>query len=105
MNTPLLMEFGDKDGSVDWHQGIEMYNAARRLGKEMVLLVYPGENHSVRKKENQIDYHRRILDWFGHKLQGEKAAKWITEGVGHLEREEELKRAREAEKKRAVPEP
>ena len=105
MNTPLLMEFGDKDGSVDWHQGIEMYNAARRLGKEMVLLVYPGENHSVRKKENQIDYHHRILDWFGHKLQGEKPAKWITEGVGHLEREEELKRASETEKKRAVPEP
>ncbi len=105
MNTPLLMEFGDKDGSVDWHQGIEMYNAARRLGKEMILLVYPGENHSVRKKENQIDYHRRILDWFGHKLQGEQAAKWITDGVRHLEREKELKRVREAEKKRTASEP
>ena len=29
MNTPLLMAFGDEDGAVDWHQGIEMYNAAR----------------------------------------------------------------------------
>lgn len=92
MNTPLLMEFGDRDGSVDWQQGIEMYNAARRLGKEMVLLVYPGENHSVRRKENQIDYHHRILDWFGHKLQGQEPAKWIIEGMPHLEREKEIKR-------------
>ena len=50
MTAPLLVAFGDKDGAVDWHQGIEMYNMARRLGKDMVLLVYAGENHSPRKE-------------------------------------------------------
>src|SRR5690606_10277170 len=40
MDTPLLVAFGDKDGAVDWHQGIELYNAARRAGKPLVMLVY-----------------------------------------------------------------
>jgi dipeptidyl aminopeptidase/acylaminoacyl peptidase len=30
--------------------------AMRRMGKPMVMLVYEGENHSVRKKENMLDY-------------------------------------------------
>lgn len=92
LNTPLLVAFGDKDGAVDWHQGIELYNAARRAGKQMVLLVYEGENHSLAKKPNQIDYHRRILDWFGHYLQGKDPKPWITDGVRHLDRQKELER-------------
>ena len=92
MDTPLLVAFGDKDGAVDWHQGIELYNAARRAGKEMVLLVYEGENHSLAKRANQLDYHRRILEWFGHYLKGDDAPAWITEGVKHLDRQKELQR-------------
>ena len=41
---------GDKDGASDWHQDIEFYNLARRAGKDVVMLVYPGENHSLAKK-------------------------------------------------------
>ena len=91
MKTPLLMAFGDKDGAVDWHQGIEMYNLARRAGKQFVLLVYPGENHGLAKKPNQIDYQRRALEWFGHYLHGETAPDWITRGVPHLEAEKARK--------------
>jgi dipeptidyl aminopeptidase/acylaminoacyl peptidase len=90
MNTPLLVAFGDKDGAVDWHQGIELYNAARRADKDMVLLVYEGENHSLARKPNQLDYHRRINVWFGHYLKGEPAPEWITSGVKHIARQREL---------------
>jgi dipeptidyl aminopeptidase/acylaminoacyl peptidase len=90
MNTPLLVAFGDEDGAVDWHQGIELYNAARRAGKEMVMLVYEGENHSLSRKPNQIDYHRRVNEWFGHYLRGEPAPEWITSGVTHIARQREL---------------
>jgi dipeptidyl aminopeptidase/acylaminoacyl peptidase len=83
MNAPLLVAFGDEDGAVDWNQGVELYNAARRLGKQMVMLVYPGENHSLSRKPNQIDLHRRIMQWFNHYLQGAPAPAWITEGVPH----------------------
>lgn len=96
MSAPLLVAFGDKDGAVDWHQGIEMYNMARRLGKDMVLLVYAGENHSLAKKPNQIDYHNRIVDWFDHYLAGAPAKEWMVKGQTYLEREKELKRLKKA---------
>ena len=92
METPLLMAFGDDDGVVDWDQGTEYYNFARRAGKQMVLLVYEGEDHGFREEANQKDYNRRILEWFGHYLKGEPAPSWITDGVPVEELEEEKKR-------------
>jgi dipeptidyl aminopeptidase/acylaminoacyl peptidase len=92
MTTPLLVAFGDNDGTVHWHQGVELYNIARRAKKNVVMLVYGGEDHGLRRKPNQLDYQQRILQWFGHYLKGEPASSWITNGVSHLDREEELKR-------------
>ena len=103
MDTPLLVFFGDKDGTVDWHQGVELYNYARRAGKFLVMLVYPGEGHGARRKPNQIDYHRRVLQWFDHFLKGEQAPKWITRGVTVLERERELKQALESSSEEEIP--
>jgi dipeptidyl aminopeptidase/acylaminoacyl peptidase len=82
----MLLEAGADDGTVDPRQGSLFYNYARRAGKHVVLLMYPGEGHGLSKKENQIDYERRILQWFGHYLKGEPAATWITEGQPALER-------------------
>ena len=91
LETPMLMMFGDDDGVVDWRQGVEFYNYARRAGKtDFVMLVYPDEGHGLGKKENQIDYHRRILQWFGHYLKGDPAADWMTEGMSWLERKKKL---------------
>ncbi len=87
MQTPLLVAFGTEDGAVDWDQGIVMYNAARRAGKDMVMLVYEGENHSLAKEPNQIDYHNRILEWFGYYLKGDPAPGWITDGVRFLDKD------------------
>ena len=98
LQTPMLMAFGDSDGTVDWHQGVEMYNYARRAGKQFVMLVYAGENHSNREKKNQLDYHQRILDWFGHYLKGEEAKPWIIEGTSVIERNDELRRRGDGER-------
>jgi dipeptidyl aminopeptidase/acylaminoacyl peptidase len=87
MTTPLLIEVGDADGTVFWHQGVELYNVARRAKKDVVLLVYAKEDHGLRQKANQLDYHRRIMEWFGHYLKGETAASWITNGVTYLDKE------------------
>jgi len=86
MTTPLLIEVGDADGTVFWHQGVELYNEGRRAKKNVVLLVYGGEDHGLRQKANQVDYHRRIMEWFGHYLKGEPAAPWMTNGVSFLEK-------------------
>jgi dipeptidyl aminopeptidase/acylaminoacyl peptidase len=95
LNTPLLVAHGTDDGAVDFNQGVEYYNAARRANKDFVLLVYNGENHGNRQKPNQLDYHRRIIQWLGHYLKGEPAPQWISEGVPYLEQEE----AKEKKKK------
>ena len=92
MTVPLLLEVGDSDGTVAWHQGIELYNVARRAGKNVVMLAYIGEDHGLRQKNNQKDYQRRILAWFGHYLKGEPAEKWMTDGQSFLERDAEIRR-------------
>ncbi len=92
MTVPLLLEVGDNDGTVPWRQGIEVYNIARRAGKNVVMLAYMGEDHGLRQKSNQIDYQRRILAWFGHYLKGEQAEPWIINGQSYLDRQAEIKR-------------
>jgi dipeptidyl aminopeptidase/acylaminoacyl peptidase len=84
INTPFLILHGTDDGSVDWHQGLEYFNAAKRLGKQVILLSYPGEGHHLGRKENQIDFQIRMKQYFDHYLKGAPPAKWITDGVPHL---------------------
>lgn len=88
LRAPLLIAFGTEDGAVDWHQGVEMYNAARMAGKPVVMVVYEGENHGLRQKPNQVDYHYRVREWFDHHLKGKEAPSWIVEGESFLERED-----------------
>ena len=92
MTVPLLLEAGDVDGIVGWHQSVELYNIARRAGRNVVMVAYMGEDHGLRQKKNQIDYQRRILAWFGHYLKGEPAEAWIIEGQSYLDRQAEVKR-------------
>ncbi len=94
MNTPLLMIFGTNDGAVEYNQGVEFYNAARRLGKQMVMLSYDGENHGLAKEPNQRDYQNRIMQWFGHYLKGEPAPDWISTGVPYIAQQDGLKAKR-----------
>ncbi|MDE0648754.1 MAG: prolyl oligopeptidase family serine peptidase, partial [Gammaproteobacteria bacterium] len=88
LDTPLLMMFGTEDGAVEFNQGVEFYNAARRAAKHMVLLVYEGENHGLAEEPNQLDYQNRILEWFGHYLKGDPAPDWITKGVPYLQQKD-----------------
>jgi dipeptidyl aminopeptidase/acylaminoacyl peptidase len=94
MTTPLMIEVGDADGTVFYHQGIELYNIARRAQKNVVLLVYGGEDHGLRKKADQVDYQHRIFAWFGYYLKGEPAPAWVTEGQSYLDHQRELKKTK-----------
>lgn len=96
IKAPLLVAFGDKDGAVDWHQGIEMYGTMRRMEKPHVMLVYADENHGLAKKENQIDYQKKQREWFDHYLLGKPAEKWITNGVTYLDKMKEREKPSES---------
>jgi dienelactone hydrolase len=99
MTTPLLIEVGDSDGTVFFHQGVELYNIARRARKDVVLIEYAGEDHGLRKKANQVDYQHRIFQWFGHYLKEEPAPLWIAKGESYLDHERELKKLKAASAK------
>ena len=86
LNTPVLLMHGDDDGVVDFRQGQQYYNYARRAGKPVVMLVYPGAGHGLSVEHQQVDYHDRILQWFDHYLKGGEAASWITTGESWQER-------------------
>ncbi len=87
ITTPFLILQGTSDGAVDWHQGLEFYNAAKRLGKHVILLSYNGEDHHLGRKEDQIDFQIRMKQFFDHYLKGTPAPKWMTDGVPYVDRE------------------
>jgi alpha-beta hydrolase superfamily lysophospholipase len=89
IKTPFLILHGTADGAVDWNQGLEFYVAARRAGKQVILLSYPDEPHHLAKKENQKDFQTRMKQYFDHYLKGTPAPKWLTNGVLFLERARE----------------
>jgi len=86
ITTPFMILHGTADGAVDWHQGLEYFNAARRNGKQVILLSYPDEPHHLGKKENQKDFQVRMRQFFDHYLKGAPAPKWMTDGVPQVEK-------------------
>jgi dienelactone hydrolase len=86
ITTPFMILQGTEDGAVDWNQGLEFYNAARRLGKEVIFLSYPGEPHHLRKEENQKDFLQRMKQYFDHYLKGKPAPDWMVNGIPFLKK-------------------
>jgi len=86
MDTPMLYLHGTEDGSVEYLQGVEWYNALRFNGKPIIFLSYPGEGHSLRRYENQKDYTRRVHQFFDHYLKGKPAPDWMVKGVPFLKK-------------------
>ncbi|HSJ23764.1 MAG TPA: prolyl oligopeptidase family serine peptidase [Longimicrobiales bacterium] len=84
VETPLLIMHNDNDGAVPWTQGIEMFIALRRLGKEVYLLNYNGDAHNPRRRANQRDMDLRMQQFFDHHLTGAPAPDWMTQGIPFL---------------------
>ena len=91
VKTPLMILHNDKDGAVDFTQGLEYYNTLRRMGKPVIMLEYIGENHGLARRPNQRDYTVRMKEYFDHYLKGEPAPDWMVKGVPRLKMEEHLK--------------
>lgn len=90
VNTPLLMLHNDADGAVDFTQGVEYYNALRRLKKPVVMIQYKGENHGLAKLPNRKDYATRMMEFFDFHLKGKPAPDWLEKGIERLNLEEHL---------------
>ncbi len=100
ITTPFMILHGTDDGAVDWHQGLEFYNAARRNGKQVILLSYPEEGHHLNNKGNQIDFQIRMKQFFDHYAKGAEAPDWMKNGVPFLEKETASPRPTKPEEKK-----
>jgi dienelactone hydrolase len=81
VTTPLVIMANDADGAVPWYQGIELFTAMRRLGKKIWMFNYHGQGHGLTQRQDMLDYHIRMQQFFDWILKGEKPAKWIIEGI------------------------
>jgi dipeptidyl aminopeptidase/acylaminoacyl peptidase len=69
IKTPTLFLCGENDFNVPLLNTEQMYQALRSLGVPTELVIYPGQNHGLKKPSYIIDRFKRYLDWY---------AKWIT---------------------------
>ena len=90
VNTPLIIMHNDKDGAVDYTQGIEYFNGLRRLNKPVVMLTYNGENHGLVKEVNRKDYAVRMMEYFDHYLKGKPAPIWWSKGINYMDMDKHL---------------
>ncbi len=86
VNTPVLILHNDKDGAVPWYQGIEYFVGLRRLGKPAWMLNYNDEPHWPVKKQNRLDFNRRMEQFFDHYLKGEPLPVWMKDGIPVLKK-------------------
>jgi len=86
ITTPLLLMQGEADSTVAWIEPVEMYNAMRFHGKNIILLSYPDEGHGLSKRVNKIDFTKRMIGFFDHHLMDKPAPDWISRGVPFLEK-------------------
>jgi dipeptidyl aminopeptidase/acylaminoacyl peptidase len=62
INVPLLLLHGGADEGLDPLQTIRFAEKLQQLKKSYELLIYAGDNHTLRK--NQLDRDARVAAWF-----------------------------------------
>ncbi len=105
VTTPLMILHNDKDGAVDFTQGIEYFNTLRRLDKPVVMLEYKGENHGLREPKNMKDYAVRMKEYFDYHLMDKPAPNWLSEGMPLLQMKEHLEKRAEEQQVKPAPAP
>ena len=62
--TPTLWIGGSDDWNCPIINSEQMYQAMKRLGKETLLVVYPGEHHSIQRPSFIKDMLERFVQWY-----------------------------------------
>ena len=63
-STPALIQHGDSDERVPIGQGYELYNALKRQGTPVKMVVYPRQPHGLQEPRLVLDAARRNVEWF-----------------------------------------
>jgi dipeptidyl aminopeptidase/acylaminoacyl peptidase len=66
--TPTLVSHGGNDFRVAFEQGLQLFTILQRLGVESKFMVFPDEDHFVKKPSNVKLFYETFLDWFSQHL-------------------------------------
>ncbi|MFZ4794796.1 MAG: S9 family peptidase [Blastocatellia bacterium] len=72
IKTPTLFLCGEKDFNVPISGSEQMYQALKSLGTETQLIIYPNENHGLRRPSYVRDRYDRYLAWYEKYVMGKK---------------------------------
>jgi dipeptidyl aminopeptidase/acylaminoacyl peptidase len=64
VTTPVALFHWEGDLRCPIGQAEEFFQILRKLGREVILVRYPGGYHIVRTTSQMVDYVKRHLDWF-----------------------------------------
>lgn len=82
VSTPTLIQHGEADVRVPISQGYEFYNALKRQGVPVKMVVYPRQPHGLTEPKLQLDAMRRNLEWFGTWVLGARQERAETQKPG-----------------------
>jgi dipeptidyl aminopeptidase/acylaminoacyl peptidase len=74
VSTPTLILHGEKDERVPTGQGYELYNALKRQGCPVQMVVYPRMGHGLDEPKLMKDAMTRNVKWFDKYVGGSKPA-------------------------------
>ncbi len=64
VTTPTLLMHGELDERVPLSQGEELYNALKRQGCVVKMVIYPRTHHGIEEPRLMLDSMSRNLEWF-----------------------------------------
>jgi Prolyl oligopeptidase family. len=78
VNAPVLLWAGKKDTNILPTQTMSFYMGLLRNRKKVVVLMYAGQEHTIRKGSHDIkDLNTKIIEWWDYHLKSRKDIKWI----------------------------
>lgn len=80
IKTPTLFLCGEKDFNVPLAGSEQMYQALRSLGVDTQLIIYPNENHGIRRPSYARDRLERYLAWYDKYLKAAPTASSVSTG-------------------------
>ena len=70
VSTPTLIQHGERDERVPLSQGQELYNALKRQGCTVKMVIYPRTPHGIEEPKLLLDCMQRNLEWFDLYVKG-----------------------------------
>ena len=66
--TPTLIAHGMSDVRVHPEQSIQLYTALKLKKVPTQLVLYPRQPHGLVERAHQLDYIKRVIEWFNKYL-------------------------------------